>query len=536
MSPSFTTAYAPSAGTSIYSTTTEPVARSGTVYPSPAFTKPSVFRSDTWGVGRQTSSQPVHDTNNGLINMSSLDHGPQSATAPLRLIPSHGKLHKRDNSASSIPSPSSPVLDNMYGFRRNDTPLITPEERVELCKSPGQSSSVKIKPYLRKLSTKDITPTLDLSRPAAENECLAGLGIHDFGLSSPPAAEVSFGHGARRNGHGRSQSVNSTYSAGSGAFKPTQPFVHPMHKTPRPYTPPSSNSFVTAPSPDEQVPDSGVSTNIMSDEEFRLRQQAFEPYRARRSTSASTSANVTSPHAGEPSISSPHLPHSTSQTNLSIKSPSVTGTLGNRPRGQTMNSFETYSASASSRASLDKAFSFMRGSKDPEVAPDPAGSRAASIHAARIAYNKKQEAKERKLLSKTQKVEQREREHSLQRRLREEKQRQKNNANERARLEKPHTAPDDRTNGKHGRKTSEINPTISQAHLLEGKEYAELGPVNNLNLPVAGTTVSEAGIHQTTREKLPMEQATLGRKSAKGRWWRFMTWLRTRLLRVGRRC
>ncbi|KAL9077865.1 MAG: hypothetical protein Q9157_003221 [Trypethelium eluteriae] len=468
--------------------------------------------------------------------MSSLTQSQQN-TAPLRLVPSHGRLHKRGNSASSIPSPSSAAVDNVYGFTRSETPAVTYEEPRDLPKSPGRSSSVKIKPYLRKLSTKDSTPTLDLSRPAAENEGLAGLGIHDFGSPSPSVADVTSGHVGRRNGHGRSQSINSTYSAGSGAFKPTQPFVHPMHKTPRPYTPPSSNSFVAVPSPDEEVPDSGISTSIMSDEEFRLRQQAFEPYRTRRSTSVSTTPNITSPLHAHHTGSSTYLANSASQTNLSIKSSSATGNSNNRPRGQTMNSFETYSASASSRASLDKAFSFMRGSKDPDVPLDSAASRAAEIHAARIAYHEKQEAKERKLLSKAQKAEQKQREYLLQKRQKEEKHRQKGDIKERTRSERPSTASEDRTNAKPPRRKSEVTPSTSQTNVLEGKAYAEINPVHSRSLPIKGTTASEAtGTGQRTGEKMTMDQGAQGRKSAKGTWWRFMTWLRTRLLRLGGRC
>ena len=535
MAPSFTTSYAPVGGASIYSAAAEPNSLSGPVYPSPALTRPAISGSATWAVGRQLSHSNLRDPNCSSNKMSSMIQSPQSTKAPLRLVPSHGKLHKRGNSASSVPSPTTPVLDNVYGFKRSETPAVTYEDPAGLPKSPGQrNSSVKIKPYLRKLSTKDNPPTLDLSRPAAENEGLAGLGIHNFGSSSPSVADVTFGQGGRRNAHDRSQSINSTYSAGSGAFKPTQPFMHPMHKTPRPYTPPSGNSFVTVPSPDEEVPDSGMSTMIMSDEEYRQRQQAFEPYRNRRSTSVSTTPNAASPLHAHHTGSSTHLANSVSQTNLSIKSSNAAGTPGNRPCGQTINSFETYSASASSRASLDKAFSLMRSSKEPDTALDSAASRAASIHAARIAYNEKQEAKQRRMLSKAQKSEQKQREYQLQERLKEEKHRQKSDPKERTRPGRSHIAPSNGTNDRHRPKRSKTTPTVSNTHLLEGKEYTEMVPASSLSLPITGTTASAADAK--TGEKMSTGLGTDSRKSAKGAWWRFMTWLRTRLLRIGRRC
>ena len=49
--------------------------------------------------------------------------------------------------------------------------------------------------------------------------------------------------------------------------------------------------------------------------------------------------------------------------------------------------------SPSSRPSLDKAFGFIRGGRESPLDP---GSRAARIEAARIAYDEKEEAKERK--------------------------------------------------------------------------------------------------------------------------------------------
>ena len=532
--PSFTASYAPRAGPSVYSNTAETTALSGPVYPSPALSRPTISGSDAWSVGRQSSSRSLRDNSRVTAKMASLVQSPQSATVPLRLVSSHSKTHKRGNSTSSIPSPSSPALDNVYGFKRNETPAVTYEEPLTLSKSPTQGSSVKIKPYLRKLSTKDSAPSLDLSRPAAENEGLAGLGIHDFGSASPSVPDGVFGSGKGKYRHGRSQSVNSTYSAGSGAFRPTQPFVHPMHKTPLPYTPPSCNSFVTARSSDEEIPESGTSANIMSDEEFRQRQQAFEPYRTRRSTSASTTPHTVTPLNIHHTGSSTHLGANASQTNLSIKSSNATAASNYRPRGQTMNSFETYSASASSRASFEKAFSFMRGSKDPDSALDSAASRAASIHAARIAYNEKEEAKERKLHSKAQKEEQKQREQMLQKKLKEEKHKQKSSFDEKAHPRRPRTAPEERMNSRHGRKRSDAGVADGRTHVLEAKEYADLGPAHNLSLPIPATTASAVGAEWRTREKAIPQ--TGSRKGAKGTWWRFMTWLRTRLLRLGRRC
>lgn len=144
----------------------------------------------------------------------------------------HARLHKRGHSASSsLASPLSPVADGgAFVFQRSETPRSTREE------SWASAHPLKIKPYLRKLSSKDAN-ALDLSRPAAENESLAGLDIardyardysayaHDYSPSyardyNPSYArsitDVTFTPVNGRHRHTRSTSNTSQFSTSSG--------------------------------------------------------------------------------------------------------------------------------------------------------------------------------------------------------------------------------------------------------------------------------------------------------------------------------
>ena len=100
----------------------------------------------------------------------------------------HARLHKRGYSASAAtsPRPLSPVADyDAFTFNRSETPKVFEESWIETQRpmpSTTSSHQLKIKPYLRKLSSKE-SSGLDLSRPAAEND-LSGLGISEYGAYS----------------------------------------------------------------------------------------------------------------------------------------------------------------------------------------------------------------------------------------------------------------------------------------------------------------------------------------------------------------
>jgi hypothetical protein len=310
----------------------------------------------------------------------------------------HGRLHKRGNSASSMTSQLSPVADQgAFTFNRSETPMVTYEEpwnEIPTKPMPTASSShpLKIKPYIRKLSSSKDSNALDLSRPVEENERLAGLGISEYGGYSPSVSDVNFAPvNGGRNRHTRSTSNTSQFSTSSSLQRPTAPYVPSVRPIPRPYTPPISNSTPASVLGSE----AGVEDiTIMTDEEYRSRQHAFDP--ARRSGSISSSTPGAPPTLRiHTTSSSTRLAGSYSQSSVSLTSPIAQS----RPRGDTLKSMEA-TTSPISRTSLDKAFGFVRPSRD---APTDPVSRAANIRAAREAFIAKEEAQAERDLRKQQK-------------------------------------------------------------------------------------------------------------------------------------
>ena len=114
---------------------------------------------------------------------------------------------------------------------------------------PTTSKSRKrVKPILRKL-TQSEDNSLDLDRSVVDEDGLRG---YEFSTSSRTSHDVIHQTG-RRGFHARSASGTSQYSNGSSHR--TGSFVHPFIQTPRPYTPPfgtsSQHSYSPAPTEDE---------------------------------------------------------------------------------------------------------------------------------------------------------------------------------------------------------------------------------------------------------------------------------------------
>ncbi|KAF2091215.1 hypothetical protein K490DRAFT_54109 [Saccharata proteae CBS 121410] len=289
-----------------------------------------------------------------------------------KTLPPHARLHKRVNSASSVPSARSSLTPELSG---NAFQRVSEEQS----RRSIDGATRRLKPYLRKLSTKDHN-SLDLSLPALDSDSPTGLGIRDYGMPPRTVSDVTFAHAGGRHRHQRSTSSgNSQYSNGSAGLRqaPTS-YVHPMRQTPRPFTPPGTQSNSTSVHDEDYIAEAG---DIMSEDEFMYRRQLFES--SRRSGSFSTSA---------PAAPAPIHTHSTNSiTRLGSQSTTSLSNLANRQRRDTMKTYES-GTSPSSRTSLDKAFGWVRGRESPV---DPA-SRAASIRAARMEFLEKEEAKERK--------------------------------------------------------------------------------------------------------------------------------------------
>ena len=168
------------------------------------------------------------------------------ALAISRQASSHGRLHKRGNSASASQTPITSTIDSLStSSNKNSSEASVPlnillEPCVPSAVNHISKPKVMIKPFLRKLSAPEPN-TIDLSRSLAENE---GLGIYTaseiIGAPNSDDAENAR-YGGYHNRNASDHLYTSTMSAPAHRFG-TQ-YVHPMKQTPRPYTPPMGPSY-----------------------------------------------------------------------------------------------------------------------------------------------------------------------------------------------------------------------------------------------------------------------------------------------------
>lgn len=426
----------------------------------------------------------------------------------------HGRLHKRGSSASSITSLSPLPDSHVFTFNKSATPKVTYEEpwneppaRLMSTNAP----SVKIKPYLRKLSSHHGN-SLDLSRPTAENECLAGLGITDE--YSHSAADVNFSMSSSRRHHARSTSNNSQYSTAS-SLRPTAQPLPPIYQTTAAgsFTPPISRSTPASILCSEQEGEGAFTDDSHS---HRHHGHAFDPARRSGSISSSTPAIAAPLRINTNSSSATKLGGSYSHSSASLTSP-----LGQVSRSRSDNIKTADTTSPSSRTSIDRAFSFMRGGRESPI--DPA-ARAANIRAARAAFNEKEEARERKHDKELNKQAERD---SRKQFKQEERAMRKSESNDRV-INYPYTQSSrsrsfsDSQNEKStfGRPSFSSRPSYSGRPSIGGpldKRRSTLGTV-----PAMSATYD------------PEKQVSATR-AAKGRWLRFVTWFKTRILRITNR-
>ena len=488
----------------------------------------------------------------------------------------HAKLHKR---GASFVLSTSLMSSSPDAFRSNGVSPSFASEGQRLITSPftsplsevskatvikdipsSSTSSVapsRIKPYLRKLSSKDETSNgshfkadrsktpggdiaIDLSRPAAENRSLTGLGITDYGVEARSVQETSHSALGRQAIHTRSTSnTSSQFSAGStvarsadcGLHRPTAPYVHPMRQTPRPFTPPIPAAI------QDSFRDSGsvpiTHTGSISDfdgDHFARGLTEMDPQTSGSVSSSQTAGMVLSAPssffpraaAATPSTHVPtrlHLNTTAPTFSLSQTSFLGSGTPQTRSRGNTLLSIDTVTASGtattpSSRTSLDRALTFIRGrdrdggggasaNASPNVPVDPAEKRAAHIRAARQAYRAKEEAKARKaektLLKKEEK--------HLKRRLRKEE------AEQRSRLRFDANILTDASE----KPAMEFNGVHTGGNVGSGRKKLAQGQTGG---PAAG-----AGFFTSSSSPPRL----------RSHWLAFITWLRTRLLKIGRK-
>lgn len=271
---------------------------------------------------------------------------------------------KRGSAASSfthdtsIEQTNSELPEWIDAFEQNAS-----SEDCRTRKSKSINPKVHIKPILRKMSRDEAPSTsIDLSRSSTEQE---GLGIY---------MNVDRDHGGSLTGvrctrassvlHNRSISGNSQFSHGSGSSggKPGSDYVHPMRQVPRKYAQSLGQGSAHGSELDEGI-----------EHESAGLQTSYVPSPAR------------------PQLSLQTFDDSPPRSQINLASPQSFGY--SRDLDNT--------ASPSSRNSLDFVFrSRTRTSTDPI-------SRAATVQAARQAFEEKEAAKNRRLEKQQIKAEER---------------------------------------------------------------------------------------------------------------------------------
>jgi hypothetical protein len=174
-----------------------------------------------------------------------------------------------------------------------------------------------------------------------------------------------------------------------------------------------------------------------------------------------------------------------------------------------LKSIET-TTSPSSRTSFDHATRFIRGGRD---SPVDAASRAASIRAAREKFEADERAKEAKYEREAHKLAERE---FRKQQKKEEQQTRKSEAH-------------DRIEYNRSRSVSDAQNEKAPRPSVGGRQYSDHRQAHSNSLPkyIASTTDVE-------KQSGAAPQVTKSR-AVKGRWLRFVTWFKTRLLRMSRK-
>ncbi|KAL2003389.1 hypothetical protein VTN02DRAFT_4035 [Thermoascus thermophilus] len=429
--------------------------------------------------GSSRSSSRLADSKDSLQSATSTASG---------ISPSEVKPRVSMSSARATPVLSTVQAWTSDSHRWSSVSALDTTSSPEALYHPPQKTksimpNVHIKPLLRKMSSRDDSPStsIDLSRPAIEHE---GLGIYvnlerDRRQGGPSTKGAP--HRSVSGLHHRSTSGTSQFSAAttSTVSKPGSQYVHPMRQIPRPHTPPLGQSYQNSMAGSE---DSTERTRLSSDADSLERSNSEDSDRF--TPEIPTHGPRLSLHVRDSSFAGFPEP---SQTNITGKASAM---------GHAMDSTSILETiSPLSRSSLDFTFrSKTRANTDPL-------SRAATVQAARQAFEEKEAAKTRKFEKQQMKAQEREL------RRREKKQQQK------AHNDHPTYV------------TASGRDVTEKPNLPDGLDYSFL-PDSTLG-----------DYHQSRTMPLLSSQSKSRswRSSFRNTWMLFLTWLRTRLFKLGRK-
>ncbi|WEW59905.1 hypothetical protein PRK78_005387 [Emydomyces testavorans] len=354
-----------------------------------------------------------------------------------------------------------------------DMELITGYRTDILDKKNKCRNKVPMLPHLKKAS-QDRSASLDLNLSAVENE---GLGIYT-NLDRDKRygdAYVTATRLAGSTGHHRSISGNSQYSATmtmSSANKPGSQYVHPMRQTPRPYTPVNRSH-------QNSITGSASDTQQFPD----LDDQTTSNSRERFNKPPSLNSSMEPRRSFNIQRENLTIFQSSSQTNVARTSSSFSRPLDTSSARETISPI--------SRSSLE----FPFRSKSRPSTTDPV-ARAAAVQAARQAFEDREAAKSRKIEQRTQKAQNKE--------LR-------------------------RREHKEQHHSSSRTPRLTDFTFRSQSESEKRGHLD-------GSNNGQSGYYEGNKARHASKEGTgLKLKSPKNAWLLFLTWLRTRIFKMGKK-
>jgi len=318
-------------------------------------------------------------------------HKKVTVRSPRRGSSTDGQHQQADHAFTRAQSPPATPSPNKYALEYN-IPIQTTQ------KSPAKQAKSIIKQNLRKLShapDDNQIAAIDLSKTAEENEKRAGLSLAPGTLLRNSRSVDALGSGTVGKQHTRSCSHVSQISTTSFQYQPPTPFI-PLLPSGNVYSPPATYGFPSPafPTTDFGPPPTTTYHNITED---------TNPYTGGRNRGLTIdSANSGGAGSSQKQSSRVHSSRSSTRhktTTISNTSQTNLSSFTRPRRSSTNHSVDIAANPGRSRTSFDRAFTFRSHShvaeNDP-IAIDPVAQRAATIQAARQAFDDRQEAKARK--------------------------------------------------------------------------------------------------------------------------------------------
>jgi len=420
-----------------------------------------------------------------------------------------GRLHKRARSGHKTPEE---IPDEMFDEGFFSGPGSPPP--IDLFKPTPIKSKNKIKPLLKKVSASR-NNSLDLSRSDGGLPGGVGLGIYDSpGYESSgideDLLETAFPKHPRKM-HARTISTLSTTSTSSplvAGANPTQPFAHPKRQVPRrgAYTPDLSRD--------------GTSNESSSESEDEWTTRRIVLSGSSRSAASAAARGVTTINTHYDGRSTPRLA-TPSIVDLPERTPCSQTTLSPTTPASPVDSLDT----VCTKKPRGRQFVSSKEKKRREASP----TFAASVTAARIAWEAKEEKKEEKREKKRRRSEAKDGE----RRNSSSSHRTRGNSGSSGQTTE--TIWDDDVEREPGYREKDRVTLLDDDEVYTGRGSLQLTKPESTSLRGENATGKKWGISIPEPANDPQTGGDRKRVGLKKRWLGFIVWVRIGMVRLGRK-